>query len=298
MIKKFQTGGATNYEQMLSQLYGNIGQAGQAYTAPIVQQAIQAGVPTPPKLEVSGPTPLQNQMFNLASQGASQAKDYFGTGISALGVGSDYIKQAAESQYDPTSAQKFMNPYQQNVVDAYTKEMQRQFDISRQGRNAQAQAAGAAFGDRAGVVEAEAQRGFQDTLGRGIAGLMSQGYQQAQTASMSDYQNKLQSLLGAGQLQAGQAQTLGQYGAAAPQALGSLVGTLGQAGATQYNIGQAANQAAYNQALAQYQQPIQALQLQSGIVGGFPAAIGYPPPSSSGGGGINPLTMFMGSLFG
>ena len=72
--------------------------------------------------------------------------------------------------YDPQSYQQFMNPYQQEVIDKYSQEMQRNFDISRQGRAAQALGAGAFGGGREGVLEAEAQRGFQQQLGTGIAG--------------------------------------------------------------------------------------------------------------------------------
>ena len=32
--------------------------------------------------------------------------------------------------YDPQSYQAFMNPFQQEVIDRYTQEMQRQFDIT------------------------------------------------------------------------------------------------------------------------------------------------------------------------
>ena len=81
------TGGASNYEQMLAQLYGNIGQAGQAYTANILRPAIAAGAPDVPKLQVNDPSQLQQQMFNLASQGVQDSRDFFGTGIGALGAG-------------------------------------------------------------------------------------------------------------------------------------------------------------------------------------------------------------------
>jgi|TARA_R100001460_G_scaffold40006_5_gene74987 hypothetical protein len=298
MIRKMQTGGATSYEQMLGQLYGNIGSAGQAYTANILKPAIAAGAPNVPKLEVAGPSALQEQMFNLAAQGAADARDYFGTGIGALNTGAGYVGQAAESRFDPSAdTQKFMNPYQQNVIDEYTKEMQRQFDISRQGRSAQAVQSGAFGGGREGVVEAEATRGFQDTLGRGIAGLMSSGFQQAQKAAMDDYQNQLRNLQTAGQTMNQQGQVLGQFGQAAPQALSSMVGTLGKAGATQYNLGQAQNQALFDQQMGQFRLPQEMLQLQSGIVSGFSPAIGFAPPTGGQGGGINPLLQFMGALF-
>ena len=76
MIKKFQSGGATNYEQMLAQLYGNIGQAGQAYAANILRPAIAAGAPDVPLLQVHDPTALQQQMFDTASQGAANRRDF------------------------------------------------------------------------------------------------------------------------------------------------------------------------------------------------------------------------------
>ena len=93
-----------------------------------------------------------------------------------------------------------------------------------------------------------------------------------------------------------QGQVLGQFGAADPQALATTVGTLGKAGATQYNVGQAQNQALFNQQQAQFRLPQEMLQLQSGIVQGFPAQLGFPPPGGAGG-GINPLVSFLGGLF-
>jgi hypothetical protein len=298
MIRKMNTGGATNYEQMLAQLYGNIGQAGQAYTANILRPAIAAGAPNVPKLQVNDPSQLQKQMFDTASEGVKNARDFFGTGIGALGAGADFVKQAAGSRFDPAAdTQRFMDPFQSNVIDEYSKEMRRQFDVSKAGRDAAAQRAGAFGGDRSGVVEAEATRGFEDTLGRGIAGLMSQGFQRAQGAAMNDYQNQLRNLQQAGQTMNQQGQVLGQFGAAAPQALAQNVGILGKAGATQFNIGQAQNQALFDQQQQQFRLPQEMLQLQSGIVSGFPSAIGFPPPQGGAGGGINPLISFLGGLF-
>ena len=46
--------------------------------------------------------------------------------------------------------------------------------------------------------------------------------------------------------------------------------TLARIGATERGIGQAERTADYQNLLRQYQQPFQALQFQSGILGGFP----------------------------
>ena len=60
---------------------------------------------------------------------------------------------------------------------------------------------------------------------------------------------------------------------------------------------QAANQALFNQQQAQFRLPQEMLQLQSGIVQGFPAQLGFGPPQGGAGGGINPLVSFLGGLF-
>ncbi|GAG55511.1 unnamed protein product [marine sediment metagenome] len=51
----------------------------------------------------------------------------------------------------------------------------------------------AATRGREGVVEAEAQRGFQDQLGRGLAGLLSSGYGQAQQQAQKTFEDQKKS---------------------------------------------------------------------------------------------------------
>ena len=92
------------------------------------------------------------------------ARDQSLAGQQALTSGLQFLQ--------PEAILQFQNPFQQQVIDEFTKESQRQFNISRQNRAAQALAAGAFGGGREGVLEAEAQRGFQDRLGSGIANLL------------------------------------------------------------------------------------------------------------------------------
>jgi hypothetical protein len=155
--------------------------------------------------------------------------------------------------------------------------MQRQFDISRQGRAAQAIGAGAFGGGREGVLEAEAMTGFQRQLGQGLAGLMSSGYQQAQNAAMQAFENQqrrgqlaAQNLGNIGRLQTGIGQMFGQFAPIASGVTERDVSTLARIGATERGIGQAERTADYQNLLRQYQQPFQALNFQSGILGGFP----------------------------
>ena len=154
---------ATAYEDLLAQLYGNIGTAGQKFTSNIVKPFMDQA-PGVPLQGVAGPSDLQQQYFQTAANMTTGQPDFFCRGIGALDQAATTAAQATQA-YDPQSFQKFMDPFQQNVIDEYTKEMNRQFDISKQTRDAAAQRAGAFGGDRSGVLEAEATRGFQDTLG-------------------------------------------------------------------------------------------------------------------------------------
>jgi len=268
-------------EELREQYYGDLMKSGQD---------LIRDLPPLPKETVEGISGAEQQALDTARQSVANRPDYLSMGVGSLGQASLTAANAAAQamgttgQFDPASTQAFMNPYQQQVIDEYTKEMQRQFDISRQGRAAQALGAGAFGGGREGVLEAEAMTGFQRQLGQGLAGLMSSGYQQAQNAAMQAFENQqrrgqlaAQNLAnvgrlqtGIGQLQTGTGQVFGQFAPIASGVTERDVSTLARIGATERGIGQAERTADYQNLLRQYQQPFQALQFQSGILGGFP----------------------------
>ena len=261
-------------EELREQYYGDLMKSGQD---------LIRDLPPLPKETVEGISGAEQQALDTARQSVAQRPDYLSMGVGSLGQASLTAANAATQamgttgQFDPASTQAFMNPYQQQVIDEYTKEMQRQFDISRQGRAAQAIGAGAFGGGREGVLEAEAMTGFQRQLGQGLAGLMSSGYQQAQNAAMQAFENQqrrgqlaAQNLGNIGRLQTGIGQMFGQFAPIASGVTERDVSTLARIGATERGIGQAERTADYQNLLRQYQQPFQALNFQSGILGGFP----------------------------
>ena len=276
---------STAYEDLLAQLYGNIGTAGQKFTSNIVKPFMDQA-PGVPLQGVAGPSDLQQQYFQTAANMTTGQPDFFGRGIGALDQAATTAAQATQA-YDPQSFQKFMDPFQQNVIDEYTKEMNRQFDISKQTRDAAAQRAGAFGGDRSGVLEAEATRGFQDTLGRGIAGLLSSGFRDAQTRGMTEFSDRMKNIAQAATTQGNIGQTFGQFGQAAPLAAATTADILGKAGTTQQAIDQAGLDALFAQQQQQFKLPFDALALQSNIVSGLPNTIGFNPYGAAG--GINPL---------
>ena len=261
-------------EELREQYYGDLMKSGQD---------LIRDLPPLPKETVEPISGAEKQALDTARESVANRPDYLSMGVGSLGQASLTAANAATQamgttgQFDPASTQAFMNPYQQQVIDEYTKEMQRQFDISRQGRAAQAIGAGAFGGGREGVLEAEAMTGFQRQLGQGLAGLMSSGYQQAQNAAMQAFENQqrrgqlaAQNLGNIGRLQTGIGQMFGQFAPIASGVTERDVSTLARIGATERGIGQAERTADYQNLLRQYQQPFQALNFQSGILGGFP----------------------------
>jgi hypothetical protein len=276
---------STAYEDLLAQLYGNIGKASEKFTTNIVKPYMDQA-PNVPLQGVAGPSDLQKQYFQTAQNLATGQPDFFGKGIGALDQAAATAQQATQA-YDPSSYQAFMDPYRKEVVDNYTKEMRRQFDISKASRDAAAQRAGAFGGDRSGVVEAEAQRGFQDVLGSGIARLLSSGFADAQTRGMSSFADRMKNIAQAATTQGNIGSTFGQFGQAAPIAASTTADILGKAGTTQQAIDQAGLDALFAQQQQQFKLPFESIALQSNVVSGLPSQIGFNPYGAQG--GINPL---------
>lgn len=287
------------FEELLAQAYGNVVKAGEAITSPEYMKKFPV-----PVAQVANVSPAVNQATQLVSNAATNMPDFFGQGVGALGQANAAITNAATTtagsmgQFDPESYKAFMNPFQKEVIDNFTKESQRQFNISRQGRAAQAIGAGAFGGGREGVLEAEAQRGFQDRLGSGIANLLAGGFDRAQTQAQKAFedqraaqQNAARLGLAGAEQQRGIGQLFGQFGANQPTALGNLATTLSSLGVTE----QQALQNQFNQAqqsnLARFMQPYNALQFQSGLVSQFPTISGFNTQQQG-----NPLLSGIGQL--
>ena len=268
-------------------------------------QKLIRDLPPLPKETVEGISGAEQQALDLARTGVANRPDFMSMGVGSLGqatlsaANAATQAQASTGAFDPASTQAFMNPFQQNVIDEYTKEMRRQFDISQAGRDAQAVGRGAFGGDRQGVLDAEAATGFQRQLGQGIAGLLSSGYQQAQRSAQQAFENQqrrgqlaAQNLANVGRTQAGIGQLFAQFDPIASGVLERDTSTLARIGATERGIGQAERTADYQNLLRQYLQPFQALGFQGSLVGGFPSAEGAAAAQS-----FNPLLSGINSLF-
>ena len=118
----------------------------------------------------------------------------------------EYARQAANAQQNyaaqatnPAAYQQYMNPYTQNVTDIQIEGLQRQADIARTQRGAQAAKAGAYGGSRQAIENAEANRALQSQMDNVRAQGLQQAYNQAQQNLQYGSNLGLQGLQGAQQ---------------------------------------------------------------------------------------------------
>lgn len=117
-----------------------------------------------------------------SNQQASWARAAEGSGTVAPGLLSE------------TDLSKYMNPYTQNVIDTSTNDLNRARQMAINGNSASATLGGgnnAWLGDRAGVADAETNRGFLDSVASFTANLRNTGYNNAQQGAQFDIGNKL-----------------------------------------------------------------------------------------------------------
>jgi len=203
----------------------------------------------------AGQAAQASQYQPMAPQQTYQAPQYQGMGIEYLGTQAPQLQQfgmgPAErvrtgSFAQPGTAEAYMSPYMQNVVDVQQREAQRQADIARTQRGAQAVGAGAFGGSRQAIMEAEAARNLALQKGDIQAQGLQSAFQQAQQGYQTDAARRLQAALA--NQQAGL--TTGQQNL---QALLQTQGLGAQTGMQAQQLNQAAQLQAQQQALGQSQ---------------------------------------------
>jgi hypothetical protein len=146
-------------------------------------------------------------------------------------------ERVSSQNFGGQSAQDYMSPYMQNVVDVQQREAQRQADIAGTGRGAQAVKSGAFGGSRQAVMDAEAARNLATQKGDIQAQGLQASYGQAQQQFNADQARQM----AAQQANQGAGLTVGQ------QNLGANLG-IQQLGAGQNMQAQLANQQAFQTA--------------------------------------------------
>jgi hypothetical protein len=248
---------------------------------------------------VAGEDPLQTQAINLATSqaGLEGYKPYLasaqanvaGAGTAQAGLGALTGAQA----YQP-----FMSPYQQDVIDTSLTEFDRQAQMRQQQLKTQALGVPGAFGGgREGVQQAEYQTGSDRNRAMLQAGLLQQGFGQAQMGAQQAFQN--QQAIAQGQLGLGQAQMgLSQFQRGN---IGQNVGALGQLGSLRQGQQQALltaqQQAAQTAAYEPYGRLGQYGQGITGLTGGVAAAQYAQPQQQTPGASALSTALGVGGLY-
>ena len=170
-----------------------------------------------------------------------------------------FLKQAqlaSGATFDPRITEQFMSPYQQQVIDTTLNEFDRQAQMQEQRIRDQAVASGAFGGGREGVLQSEFRTGSDRERALLQAGLLQQGFGQAQQLAAQRFNQ-----------QQGLAQLL-------PGLQKQDVGTLGQLGALNQAQEQAtldAEREANRMAAFQPQEQVDRYaNIVTGIMGGYP----------------------------
>ena len=148
--------------------------------------------------QVAGQDALQQQAQTLATQGIGSYQPFL---------------QAAQGATGPQAYQQFMSPYQSQVMEASLAEFDRNAQMQQQGLRDQAVASGAFGGGREGVLQSEYMRGSDMNRAQLQAGLLQQGFGQAQQAAQQQFQNQMGLASTLPGLQSGDISTLGSLGA-------------------------------------------------------------------------------------
>ena len=155
--------------------------------------------------QVAGQDVAQTEAYNLARSGVGSYQPFLNEAQSLTGAGGGT---------GAGSIQEYMSPYQSQVMEASLSEFDRNAAIQRTGQRDSAIAAGAYGGGREGVMQSEYQLGSDRERALLQAGMLQQGFGQAQQQRQQQFSNQqgLAQLLPG--LQRSDVASLGQVGSA------------------------------------------------------------------------------------
>ena len=174
---------------------------------------------------IGGATGLGGQATGTAAGGTDIA---FGR-IGDVDRRVSQLEAGGAKSFDPSDISSFMNPFEDEVVQRALADIQTESDRARQQRRAEAAAAGAFGGSRAGAVEAQLDRATLEQQAQTAAELRRAGFESAQQRAQKAFEDQQNRFLAANQLGLGSLIDAGQLGLGAGE-LGLKGITTGLAG--------------------------------------------------------------------
>ena len=247
-------------------LFKPVDEGGKGFTMPFVRQ------------QLAGLSQGQQQAISSALSGVGAYQPFLQQAQAGL---TGAMQTAAGAGMSPTAYQAFMDPYLEDVVQRAQDDIGRQGQIQEQQAAAQAVGSGAFGGSRSAVLQGEIGRNTLEQQARTGERLRSAGFSQASKLAQDAASQQLQQAQLAGGLSQGIA-GLGQLG----QQMGTqdINTLLGIGGLQQGQAQQALNVTQQNE-LARQQLPFQQLGFLGDIFRGVPAlqqqtTQTYTPPPS------------------
>ena len=220
-----------------------------------------------PDYQIAGMDPLRTSAIGLGEQMTGSYKPFM-EGSANQALAAQQALAGGLGYLRPEAVNDFMNPYQQNVIDATMKELNRQGDLQRQKDSSAAIRSGAFGGGREGVQRAETSRNLQQVKSDTLSKMIANNYAQAQKAAQE-----------AGRLTGGIGQAFGTLAGTTSdigrlqQALGQAdVSQLSQLGAMRQSQQQAGLDASRQNQMQAAQEPYTRLQLGQNLLQGMPSA--------------------------
>jgi hypothetical protein len=221
--------------------------------------------------QIAAQDALTTQAQQLAQTGIGSFQPFVTAAQQQVGAAGTTIGGIPTGAATTQQIQDFMSPYQSQVIDATLSEFDRNQAIREQQIKDQQTALGVLGSGRAGVQLAEFGTGAARERALLQAGLLQQGFGQAQAARQQDIANRFniaQAQSGLGQQQAGLASLV-------PGLQQGDISTLGRLGAANQAQAQAqldAQREAARQAAFQPQEQLDRFAGQvTGLMGGYPA---------------------------
>ena len=169
-----------------------------------------------------------------------EARRMIGTGADTVAGGIGALRRGEETalgstrMFDPVSASRFMDPYEDQVVQQTLEDINRQSAQADIGLRDRAISQGAFGGSRGRISQEELARETGRGAAEAVSGIRSRGYGQALGSAQSAFESQQARQAGLGAMQAG----LGGQQAAIGAQQASLGGQLAGLGAAQAGLGQ------------------------------------------------------------
>ena len=187
------------------------------------------------------------RLFGRQERGLDEAFGYLPGAREAVTGGLGALQRAEETAkgttgiYDPSMAQNFFNPYEDQVVQQTLEDIGRQSAQADIGLRDQAVSAGAFGGSRGRITQEELARQTGRGAAEAVSGIRSAGFGQAQNQAQQAFEQQRGAQQGLASMQAGiggQQAQLGQALGGLGQLSAGLSGQFGQIGGGLAGLGQ------------------------------------------------------------